>query len=525
LLKANRSYWLFDNDMMDQSRTDARQLTAIVADNEEWLIDRVLAYAKRQGYTRYMPTLRQAWRQSIAGLSEPLIVALKNGPPDIELSPDEDYTTDPLTRFGIIEARRHRKRGVDLSMFLGLMKYCRQSYMDLVDHESKDPEQRQRLSLFLKRFFDRIEIGLVTAWHAPRKDSSVADPRLANRIVTNEKNKYLTIFESMKCPVAVLDLDRCVTAVNHAWAVLFGLSETPGADYYNTDGTGRSVAWLAAELDALDIGGTGEESLEKSIDTSEGVRHFIVTFKRMLDVSEKFTGIVVTLNDITQQKEAETALQETTIWLTEMFNALEDAVFIETPNGRIVNANHAVRDIFGYTVEELKDRNTEILHVNRDRFEAFTAKVREALAKEDKATFEYPARRKNGEFFPAMIYIARLKKADGSPLGIVSILRDISALKEAEEAASKSDRFEGALELAGAVCHDMNQPLMAITGYAELLLMDCPKDSHFSGKLNKIAEQVAKMGDITQKLMRVTRYETKAYLDQRIIDIDKASDG
>ncbi|BBO91452.1 hypothetical protein DSCOOX_46320 [Desulfosarcina ovata subsp. ovata] len=37
-------------------------------------------------------------------------------------------------------------------------------------------------------------------------------------------------------------------------------------------------------------------------------------------------------------------------------------------------------------------------------------------------------------------------------------------------------------------------------------------------------EQVDKVGGITRKLMHVTRYKTKIYLDQQIIDIDQSSD-
>ena len=124
-----------------------------------------------------------------------------------------------------------------------------------------------------------------------------------------------------------------------------------------------------------------------------------------------------------------------------------------------------------------------------------------------------------------MVKVARLKRGDGTPLGLVSVLRDISAQKQAEAAHRRSERLQGALELAGAVCHDMNQPLMAITGYAELILMECTAQDPHRPKLEKMVRQVAKMGSITKKLMHVTRYETKAYLDQQIIDIDKASRG
>lgn len=34
------------------------------------------------------------------------------------------------------------------------------------------------------------------------------------------------------------------------------------------------------------------------------------------------------------------------------------------------------------------------------------------------------------------------------------------------------ERLQGVLEMAGAICHEINQPLMSISGYSELLLLD-----------------------------------------------------
>jgi PAS domain S-box-containing protein len=232
---------------------------------------------------------------------------------------------------------------------------------------------------------------------------------------------------------------------------------------------------------------------------------------------------VIILEDVTLQKEAEATLQETTILLSEMFNALEEAVFICTPGGLIVDANNAAQQLFGYTATELKNQTTELLHVDHDHFEAFTTRVEDTLPAGENASFEYVVRRKNGDPFPVRATVTQMKRADGTPLGIVSILRDISAIKMAEEATRNSERLHGALELAGAVCHDLNQPLMAISGYAELILMDCPEDAPHFPKLKKIVDQVSKLGNITNKLMHVTRYETKTYMDQQIIDIEKAS--
>lgn len=386
--------------MADQFPADAASLHAIIADHENWLVNRILFYAKRNGYTRFTSTLREAWRQSIAGLSDPLLAALEKGMPDVKISPDEDYTSDLLARFGIAEAKRHRERGVELGMFLGLMKYYRRSYLDLVERCTPDPAISRRLSFALERFFDRIEIGLCTAWLAPDKNDQMASLQQANRRIINEKNKYLTIFESLQSPVAVLDQDNCIDTCNHAWATLFGGPSVPGTDYYDRTPLNPPVAWISEAIDRFVASGDADRTLEEKVETAIGSRYLSVKMQRMLDASEKFSGCVIILDDLTQRRQASTALEKTT-------------------------------------------RNSE--------------------------------------------------------------------------------RLQGALELAGAVCHDMNQPLMAITGYAELTLLDCPDGSPHVRNLKKIVAQVAKVGEITKKLMHVTRYKTKTYLDQQIIDIDKSS--
>jgi len=99
----------------------------ILVSNEEWLMERILDYAKRQGYAAYTSTLKEAWRLSISGLSASIIKALKISFEPPEITPEENISDDELCLFGIIEAQRHRERGVSLSMFLGLMKYYRQA--------------------------------------------------------------------------------------------------------------------------------------------------------------------------------------------------------------------------------------------------------------------------------------------------------------------------------------------------------------------------------------------------------------
>jgi phosphoserine phosphatase RsbU/P len=87
------------------------------------------------------------------------------------------------------------------------------------------------------------------------------------------------------------------------------------------------------------------------------------------------------------------------------------------------------------------------------------------------------------------------------------------------------DKFKGVIEMAGAVCHELNQPLQVLLGLSELLLMDFdPKDPSYE-TAKQIIKEVELMGVMTHSFMTITRYRTKDYMNGRgvIVDIEKAS--
>jgi DNA-binding response OmpR family regulator len=85
------------------------------------------------------------------------------------------------------------------------------------------------------------------------------------------------------------------------------------------------------------------------------------------------------------------------------------------------------------------------------------------------------------------------------------------------------EKLQGVLEMAGAVCHELNQPLQSVSGYAELLLMDLATDDRNYKYLTNIKEGVDRISHLTRKIMRITRYQAKPYLKSQIIDIEQAS--
>lgn len=281
-----------------------KALTDLVAGHEEWLMSRVLRYAKERNYTKYTSTLPEAWRISISGLSDALLSALQTYDDPPELGPDDDYSKDPIASFGILEAQRHRTRGVTLGMFLSLMKYYRQSYVDLVVQAGFERETQDQHRLFVERFFDRVELGFCVEWASTGQAERIDELQSANRQMTNEKNKYLTAFESMHDPILLLNREGRVENLNHAASEAFVGRTVPGSQYYSRKSGGRVPTWLAEELSGDTNGVALEHEFEKQLATESGMRHYQIKLKRMLDVSEKFSGTVVIFNDITEAKRA-----------------------------------------------------------------------------------------------------------------------------------------------------------------------------------------------------------------------------
>ncbi|GEM_PF-2280831 len=306
--------------------SDYVALTRLISDNEDWLMKRILHYARIQNYTKYTSTLLEAWRLSISGLSRPMVEALERSVKAPEMRPDDDYSMDPIASFGILEAQRHRTRGVTLAMFSGLMKYYRQSYVDLIEGAGFSEADQKKYHYFVDRFFDRVELGFSSEWCSLGETEKVEELQFRNRCVTNEKNKYLTIFESLNDPALLLGSDNMVENYNEAAAMLFLGCRTPGSKYYEEKPSRVSFPWIEKILKRYAKKGRAETDFEEELETLSGLRLFEIKIKSMLDVSEKYAGKVVLLHDITERKRAQKEIVEAKKALEKVNTRLKDAV-------------------------------------------------------------------------------------------------------------------------------------------------------------------------------------------------------
>jgi signal transduction histidine kinase len=132
-------------------------------------------------------------------------------------------------------------------------------------------------------------------------------------------------------------------------------------------------------------------------------------------------------------------------------------------------------------------------------------------------------RRKDGATFPGHLKISTLDPANPMRRAVISV-SDISWRKKVEAELMEKEKLQGVIEMAGAICHELNQPIQVATLEFSQVLEDPDLAPKLRADLAKVKRQIDKIGAITGKLMRITRYETREYIEgKKIIDIDRAS--
>jgi diguanylate cyclase (GGDEF)-like protein len=111
-----------------------------------------------------------------------------------------------------------------------------------------------------------------------------------------------------------------------------------------------------------------EYAFERELETKKGIHYFQIKLKRMLDVSQKFSGIALILNDITESKQLEDRLSTMSITdeLTGLYNRRG---FITFAQQQLKVTERAKKDmlLFFADLNKMKQINDTLGHPEGDK--------------------------------------------------------------------------------------------------------------------------------------------------------------
>jgi|GEM_PF-3523363 len=226
-----------------------------------------------------------------------------------------------------------------------------------------------------------------------------------------------------------------------------------------------------------------------------------------------------TQEEVTIRADVEERLKQQNMILQGILSASPTAIILV--ENRVVKwGNEAAGRLFGYdSEEEYIGKNVQRFYASNAWYNSVVETIIDTVPKKLLIEADAEFIRKNGEIFTGHIKASCINPEKPLERNIVTV-SDLTDRIQAEQDRLSSEKLLSVLEMAGAVCHELNQPLMAISGYSELLMMGLdPSHPHYE-KLSKIHGQIKKTGEITRKLMGITKYETRQYTDKvRIFDL------
>lgn len=183
-------------------------------------------------------------------------------------------------------------------------------------------------------------------------------------------------------------------------------------------------------------------------------------------------------HDITMRRLAEEALQQSEARLRVIFATSQAGIIQVDPDGLISFANKRMAEMFGMTLEELINTSYSS-HLHESEKAVGDDHMRRLIKGElSSVSTERHYLRKNGADFWGYLSGRRLEAADGSLIGLVGIIADITERKHAEAERLELERrllhaqkLESLGVLAGGIAHDFNNLLMAILGNLDMSLM------------------------------------------------------
>ncbi len=226
--------------------------------------------------------------------------------------------------------------------------------------------------------------------------------------------------------------------------------------------------------------------------------------------------------DITEKKRAEEVIREKEERFRAFTKAIPDILFIFDNEGRYVEIFTNSTDLLVDDMSYLKTRRIPDVLPEPVAGQHLDM-INKTLNTQQSQLFEYELAVPKGiRWFESRTAPIRGLKS-GSNL-VASTVRDITRRKVAEAEAREKEKLAGVIETAGAVCHELNQPLQIIAGCCELLDQEEGLDKGIQRKVEIILREVKRMGKLNRNLMNITAYKTKSYLESKIIDIEQASE-
>ncbi len=199
-------------------------------------------------------------------------------------------------------------------------------------------------------------------------------------------------------------------------------------------------------------------------------------------------------------REARDALADSEARFRAVVDHAADPILIHTPQGRIVHANRAAREAFGYDGPAMTGLDLRTLEADpAPEGKRSLPGLRESL------TAMRTYRRADGATFRAEVRMRQLRLG-GEEL-VIALARDVSARERLEQHLRESERLEMVARLAGGIAHEFNNVLQVVQASGELALTQVPSSSPAAAGLSASLRATDRAARLVRQLLAFSQQQ------------------
>jgi PAS domain S-box-containing protein len=236
--------------------------------------------------------------------------------------------------------------------------------------------------------------------------------------------------------------------------------------------------------------------------------------------SGQIVNFIAVKEDITSRKESKEKIK----FLALALENINESVTITDPNNVLIYVNHAFREEYGYSEEEIIGEHIGIVYSDKNKDGIGNEILKGTLGKGWKG--ELINKKKNGEEFPVFLSTSAILNDDGTPSALIGVSSDITERKKVEQtlilAKEKAEEINRIKDIFFAnMSHELRTPLVGILGYAELMKKEV-NDEKIIEMADVIYEGGKRLNDTLNLILDLSKVEAIGSESQlKLTDINK----
>jgi PAS domain S-box-containing protein len=198
-------------------------------------------------------------------------------------------------------------------------------------------------------------------------------------------------------------------------------------------------------------------------------------------------------------------LEQSNGLLIQALESARDGIMITDLQGVILNVNHALEVLTGYTRQELIGQTPRLLRSGIHPPAFYKQMWHTILYSRSAWQGEITNRRKDGSLQQTSMTISPIVDNQGRLTHFVGIQRDISEHKRLEQQLIQAQKMQSIGTLAGGIAHEFNNLLAGINGYAALGLRETDVTPTVREFLQNVVDLSERAAALTRQLLAFAR--------------------